>query len=283
MDSDSRQSRRVKTGLGRALDLGMQVPDFRAIDGRDHVCMLSGFGAKAAMIFSFSSLDDAVIQHDLSLLESLSRTYGDTLNFFAVSMDFSQRLRQMQKDDRAGGVHFLSDRRFASFGANYGVLTRERLLVKALFMSDAGGRIRKIHEFAAGEETIEDVHSSDELFALVQNPHQQSAEKEHAAHCVPCEAGTPPLPEQERDSLFSRLDRWDLAEGRKLKKTFQRKNFREVKFFFDLIAEVSEEQGHHPTVTLSWNKIKVTLTTHAAGGLTENDFLMAGILDRIFA
>jgi 4a-hydroxytetrahydrobiopterin dehydratase len=44
---------------------------------------------------------------------------------------------------------------------------------------------------------------------------------------------------------------------------------------------ISEEQGHHPTITIIYNKIRITLTTHAAGGLTENDFIMAKIIDEL--
>ncbi|MDD5440339.1 MAG: 4a-hydroxytetrahydrobiopterin dehydratase [Candidatus Omnitrophica bacterium] len=59
------------------------------------------------------------------------------------------------------------------------------------------------------------------------------------------------------------------------------KDFAEAKYFLDLVAIVAEDQGHHPTMTLMYNKLKITLTTHAAGGLTENDFIMAGIIDEL--
>jgi len=41
------------------------------------------------------------------------------------------------------------------------------------------------------------------------------------------------------------------------------------------------EEGHHPTQVLSYRKVKITLTTHAAGGLTENDFILANIIDKL--
>jgi 4a-hydroxytetrahydrobiopterin dehydratase len=55
----------------------------------------------------------------------------------------------------------------------------------------------------------------------------------------------------------------------------------EAKYFFDLIALLAEEQGHHPTMTISYNRLKVTLTTHAVGGLSDNDFIMARIIDEL--
>jgi 4a-hydroxytetrahydrobiopterin dehydratase len=55
----------------------------------------------------------------------------------------------------------------------------------------------------------------------------------------------------------------------------------EGKYFLDLISVIAEDQGHHPVFTLSYNKVKITLTTHAAAGLTENDFIMARIIDEV--
>jgi 4a-hydroxytetrahydrobiopterin dehydratase len=51
----------------------------------------------------------------------------------------------------------------------------------------------------------------------------------------------------------------------------------------DLVSAISEDQGHHPTLTLIYNKLKITLTTHAAGGLTDNDFIMARLIDELAA
>ena len=64
-------------------------------------------------------------------------------------------------------------------------------------------------------------------------------------------------------------------------KEFIFKDFIEAKYFLDLISVIAEEEGHHPSMTLAYNKLKVTLTTHAAGGLTENDFIMAGHINSL--
>ncbi|MDO8489322.1 MAG: 4a-hydroxytetrahydrobiopterin dehydratase [Candidatus Omnitrophota bacterium] len=70
-------------------------------------------------------------------------------------------------------------------------------------------------------------------------------------------------------------------EDKKITKEFKFKDFIEAKYFLDLISLIAEEQGHHPTLTIIYNRLKVTLTTHAAAGLTENDFIMAGIIDEL--
>ena len=74
-----------------------------------------------------------------------------------------------------------------------------------------------------------------------------------------------------------------LIEDKKIVKEFKFNDFTETKYFLDLISIVAADQGHHPTLTLSYNKLKVTLTTHAIGGLSDNDFIMAKIIDELGA
>lgn len=74
---------------------------------------------------------------------------------------------------------------------------------------------------------------------------------------------------------------WELAEGKKLAREFKFKDFIAAKYFLDLIAVIAQEQGHHPSFVLVYNKLKISLTTHASGGLTENDFIMAGIIGEL--
>jgi len=104
--------------------------------------------------------------------------------------------------------------------------------------------------------------------------------EELPSKCKPCEGGVLPLPKEKTEELLAQYRGWELAEG-KIKKTFKFKDFSAAKHFLDRIAEVAEEQGHHPRLTIDYNKLIVTLTTHAAGGLTENDFIMARIIDEL--
>jgi len=89
------------------------------------------------------------------------------------------------------------------------------------------------------------------------------------------------LPKEKADRLVAMSRGWELVEDKKIVKEFKFKDFTEAKFFLDLISVIAEEEGHHPGLTLIYNKLKITLTTHAAGGLTENDFIMAKYIDEI--
>jgi 4a-hydroxytetrahydrobiopterin dehydratase len=72
------------------------------------------------------------------------------------------------------------------------------------------------------------------------------------------------------------------VEGRaQLTKTFQYKGFTPGVRLVDKIAEIAEQEGHHPDLHLSYGALKVDLTTHAAGGLTDNDFILAAKIDQI--
>ena len=101
--------------------------------------------------------------------------------------------------------------------------------------------------------------------------------------CKPCEKGALPLTKEKIETLLAQYRGWQLVEDRKLVKELKFKDFKEAKHFFDLVAVHAEEQGHHPNFSLAYNKLKITLTTHAAGGLTENDFIMAKIIDELEA
>jgi len=102
--------------------------------------------------------------------------------------------------------------------------------------------------------------------------------------CKPCEGKTPALTEERIGELTAQFPGWQLIEepkGGKIVKEFKFKDFGEAKYFLDLVCVIAEEQGHHPALSLIYNKLKITLTTHSAGGLTENDFTMAKIIDSI--
>jgi 4a-hydroxytetrahydrobiopterin dehydratase len=97
--------------------------------------------------------------------------------------------------------------------------------------------------------------------------------------CIPCEGKVSPLPSDKIKTLISEYHGWELVEDKKLVKEFKFSNFTDAKWFLDIVSAIAEEQGHHPTMTIIYNKLKVTLTTHAAGGLTENDFIMAALIE----
>ncbi len=99
--------------------------------------------------------------------------------------------------------------------------------------------------------------------------------------CVPCEGGTPPLDAAQVEPLLAQLSGWTVEEGKRLVKEYRFKNFVEAVEFVNEITPVAEAEGHHPDLFVTWGAVKVSLWTHAVGGLTENDFILAAKIDQL--
>lgn len=99
-------------------------------------------------------------------------------------------------------------------------------------------------------------------------------------HCVPCKGGARPLGAQEQEKLRGELDAgWRTIEGHHLEREFTFKNFRQAMELANAIAEIAEDQRHHPDMLVGWGKLRVTLFTHVIDGLHENDFILAARID----
>jgi 4a-hydroxytetrahydrobiopterin dehydratase len=72
-----------------------------------------------------------------------------------------------------------------------------------------------------------------------------------------------------------------VVEGRRLEREVRLKDFRQAMALANKIAEIAEEQGHHPDLLVTWGRLKIMLFTHAIGGLHDNDFIMAARIDAL--
>jgi 4a-hydroxytetrahydrobiopterin dehydratase len=103
-----------------------------------------------------------------------------------------------------------------------------------------------------------------------------------AKSCVPCRGGVPPLTEAEARRLCEAVPAWALLEiGTRLVRRFEFRDFKAAMEFVNRVADLAEEEGHHPDFEIHWNKVELTLWTHKIGGLHENDFIMAAKIDRL--
>jgi len=103
-----------------------------------------------------------------------------------------------------------------------------------------------------------------------------------ARKCVPCEGGMKPLARGEAEKLLTELDDWSLhSDGVLISKEFRFKDFVGALAFANRVGEIAEEENHHPDMLVSWGKVVVELSTHAVGGLSENDFILAAKIDQI--
>jgi 4a-hydroxytetrahydrobiopterin dehydratase len=88
------------------------------------------------------------------------------------------------------------------------------------------------------------------------------------------------LGDEEIGSRLEALDGWKRS-GDAIAKTFENDDFVGSVKFVDAIVAPAEEMGHHPDLEISWDKVQVSITNHAAGGLTEADFELAGRIDQL--
>ncbi len=95
-------------------------------------------------------------------------------------------------------------------------------------------------------------------------------------HCVACRGGLPRLDEGALGAGLLELPGWTLDEERtRLRRAFRFRDFAGAMRFVNAMAAVAEGEGHHPDFAVHWNRVEVTIWTHDAGGLTENDLILA--------
>jgi 4a-hydroxytetrahydrobiopterin dehydratase len=83
------------------------------------------------------------------------------------------------------------------------------------------------------------------------------------------------LSDEEIEQRLSDLDGWERA-GDAIERTFELDDFKGSVGFVNALTPAAEEMNHHPDLAISWNKVTVTITSHSEGGLTANDFELAG-------
>tara|TARA_B100000686_G_scaffold296074_1_gene327407 strand:- start:256 stop:597 length:342 start_codon:yes stop_codon:yes gene_type:complete len=102
-----------------------------------------------------------------------------------------------------------------------------------------------------------------------------------AKKCKSCEGNVPPLSTVEIQEMMHQLDGWEHYDDL-ISKVYSFKNYYEVMAFTNIVAWISHREDHHPDLTLGYNKCRVEYTTHAIGGLSENDFICASKIDCLF-
>lgn len=101
--------------------------------------------------------------------------------------------------------------------------------------------------------------------------------------CEACEGGALPLTRAQAERYLEEAPEWVISsDSFKIQRNFEFKNFKEAIGFVNKVAELSEAEGHHPDIRIfSYKKVEITLSTHAIGGLSENDFILAAKINEL--
>lgn len=110
-------------------------------------------------------------------------------------------------------------------------------------------------------------------------------------HCVPCEGGVPPLDQDKIQTYLKQVTGWQLVEATNskgikyqlIRKEFKLSGFKEAVSFVNKVADLAEQEAHHPNIDIRYSRVCFDLWTHAINGLFDNDFILAAKIDRIFA
>lgn len=94
--------------------------------------------------------------------------------------------------------------------------------------------------------------------------------------CLPCEGGVAPLTKEKRDQLLQQIPAWELSpDAMQLQRRFSFKNFYLTMAFVNAVAWIAHQENHHPDMEVGYNYCMMRYSTHAIGGLSENDFICA--------
>lgn len=100
--------------------------------------------------------------------------------------------------------------------------------------------------------------------------------------CQPCEGGMEPLKADVAQSLVSQVSGWSLnTDGKMLTRRFEFKGFYKTMAFINAMAWIANRENHHPDFEAGYNYCVVNFTTHAIGGLSENDFICAAQINAL--
>jgi thiol peroxidase len=269
------------TLAGRTVRTGDAAPEFRATTKDLKEARLADFRGKVKVITSFPSLDTPVCDLQVKEFNARAAGLGGGVAVVGISKDLPFAQQRFCETFEITNVQLLSDYLHSSFGLNYGLLVKElNLLARAVLIVDAGDVLRYLQivgEIASPPDYDEALGALGEVLRSPGEPSKAAP----ALRCAPCEGGARPLPPEEAASLAAGMPGWGLGEGGRLVRDYAFGDYRDAAYFVGLAAALAEEQGHHPVLTLSWRRVAVSLTTHAAGGLTRNDFTMAALLDQL--
>ena len=100
--------------------------------------------------------------------------------------------------------------------------------------------------------------------------------------CKPCEGGVEPLPQSAAAQLLRDVKGWELVGGKAIRKVVTCKSFLDAVGLVQRIAPIAEAENHHPDLHLTnYKRLTIELSTHAIGGLSENDFILAAKIDQV--
>ncbi|WP_455218249.1 4a-hydroxytetrahydrobiopterin dehydratase [Kaarinaea lacus] len=103
-------------------------------------------------------------------------------------------------------------------------------------------------------------------------------------NCKPCEGGVKPLDRDEATGLLNEVPGWELnSDASEIHRTYSFKDFHRTMAFVNAVAWIAHQEDHHPDLAVSYSRCEIHYSTHAIGGLSENDFICAAKIDALLS
>jgi 4a-hydroxytetrahydrobiopterin dehydratase len=103
-------------------------------------------------------------------------------------------------------------------------------------------------------------------------------------HCKPCEGGVAPLDKDTASKMLDQIPHWSLSDdGKELSRTYRFKNYYQTISFVNALAWIAHQEDHHPDLEVGYNRCLVRYSTHAIGGLSDNDFICAAKVNALLS
>jgi len=267
------------TLMGRNLKEESQAPDFTAQSIDLGEFKLSDHKNQVKVISSVVSLDKPLCLLQVNEFNRLAQNHQDEALIAGISNDLPYNQNRVKEANDLNHIKLLSDYKTHNFGLQYGLQIKDlNLLAPSVVIVDKSNVIRymQIAEDADKAAVMTPAFNAFEM--VLKNPVSEIKESA-GSHCVPCEGNITPLKEKEIQPLLPEIPNWEVIDNIKLHKSFKFNNFEEAGLFVDIISAIAQEQDHHPDICIYYNKVDLILTTHSVGGLSRNDFIMAGLID----
>jgi thiol peroxidase len=269
------------TLVGRSLEIGTPAPPFTAVSTHMEEVGLATYGEKIKLTIFFPSIDHPVCDLQVREMNRRAKDLPESVAVIGISRDTPFALKRFRETFGIRNLELISDQRYGSFGISYGVLIRElNLLCRGAVILDWNDllRYRQIVHELSHQPDFDDIMKH--LWEIVRGSAEGGGTPLHSRR-ESGEGEASSLSPEAVSRLMSGLSGWELVEGKRISKRYTFKSFIDAKLFLDLICTIAVERDHHPSLTLNYNTLHVSLTTHAAGGPTGRDFTMARLIDSL--
>lgn len=268
------------TLVGRNIKVGATAPQFKVTTHDLKEVDLAHFQGQIKIITSFPSLDTPVCDLQVKEFNNKASELSEDIVIIGISKDLPFAQQKFCSNYKIKNISILSDYKNSFFGLNYGLLIKEdNLLARAVLIIDKNDILKYIQvvpELATPPNYAETFNKLQEILNSTEFPVEQIIRDK----CLVCESkNLKPLSVEKAIKLATEVPNWQLIENKKIIRKFNFKDSIDAKYFLDLLTLIAEEEGHHPSFKLDYNNLQVSLTTHSVCGLTDNDFIMAKIID----